>query len=130
MGEQPAGSRPVAVSRRIVPDTRRRDLLVALGAGLAVLGFVVYAIFALGQQANASGGLEGIIVRKEFVSQPETQVTVGRGGVNSRQIAGEYILRVRVPQEGDKVYRIYVDRTVYEAKREGERYYFVRPGEG
>lgn len=114
-------------SRRIVLDTRRRDLLIALGVGLAVLGFVLYAVFALGKQVNASGGAEGVIVAKEFVSQPETQVTVGRGGVRSRQIAGEYILRVRVPSESDKIYRVYVDRTTYDAKQPGERYYFIRP---
>ena len=100
---------------------------MAVGAGLVVLAFVFYAIFALGRQANASGGVEGIIVAKEFVAQPETQVTVGTGGVSSRQIAGEYILRVRVPSEGGKVYRVYVDRTAYDAEREGEGYYFVRP---
>lgn len=114
-------------SRRIVPDTRWRDRLIAVGVGLAVLGFVVFALFALGRQANAAGGVEGVIVAKEFIVQPETQVTVGRGGVTSREIAGEYVLRVRVPQEGGKVYRVSVDRVVYEAKRGGERYYFVRP---
>ena len=110
-----------------MPDTRRRDLLIAVGAGLVVLAFVLYAIFALGRQATASGGVEGIIVAREFVAQPETQVTVGKGGVSSRQLAGEYILRVCVPSEENKIYRVYVDRTVYEARREGERYYFVRP---
>ena len=127
MPRLPSDATPTAASRRIVPDGRRRDLLIAVGAGLAVLAFVLYAIFALGRQANASGGVEGIIVAKEFVAQPETQVTVGRGGVSSHQTAGEYILRVRVPSEGNKVYRVYVDRAVYEVKREGERYYFVRP---
>ena len=114
-------------SRRIVPNTRLRDTLLAVGAGLAVLGFVLYAVFALGKQAGSTGGVEGIIVAKELVSQPETQVTVGRGGVSSRQIAGEYILRVCVPSEHDKVYRVYVGRTIYDAQGVGERYYFIRP---
>ncbi len=115
------------VSRRVVPDMRLRDTLIAVGAGLAVLAFVIYAILALNRQAGASGGVEGIIVAKEFVSQPETQVTVGRGGVKSREIAGAYVLRVRVPTEHDKVYRVYVDRAVYDSQREGRRYYFIRP---
>ena len=94
---------------------------------MAVLAFVVYAILSLGQQANSVPGVEGIIVAKEFVAQPETQVTVGKGGVSSRQIAGEYILRVRVPQEGDRVYRVSVEQTVYDAERTGDHYYFNRP---
>ena len=122
-----AESRPGAPNRRIIPDTRLRDTLVALGAGLAVLGFVLYAILALHHQANASGGTEGIITAKEFVSQPETQITVGKGGVTSRQIAGEYILRVRAPSAGNKAYRIDVDRTTYDSHRVGDRYYFIRP---
>ena len=113
-------------SRWVVPDTWLRDLVIAVGVGLAVLGFVVYAVFALGRQAESTGGVEGIIVAKEFVAQPEMQVTVGKGGVSSRQIAGEYILRVRVPSEQDKVYRVYVDWKEYEARREGDHYYFVR----
>ena len=122
-----ASKPPAPAPRRVVPDERLRDTVIAAGVGLLVLGFVVYAVFALGRQAGSTDGVEGVIVAKEFFAQPETQVTVGRGGVSSRQIAGEYILRVRVPSEGDKVYRVYVDRTVYEGRREGERYYFVRP---
>lgn len=114
-------------SRRIVPDTRLRDTLLAAGAGLALLGFVIYAVLALNRQAGASGGVEGIISAKEFIPQPETQVTVGRGGVKSREIAGEYILQVRVPSENGQSYRVYVDRADYDARREGERYYFIRP---
>ena len=116
-----------ATSRRIVPDTRRRDLLVATGAGLAVLAFVLYAIFALGRQANSSGGVEGIIAAKEFVAQPETQVTVGKDGVSSRQIAGEYILCVRVPGPRNQVYRVEVDAVDYAARRVGDRHYFLLP---
>ena len=127
MAERPSNVRTAGGSRRVVPDTRLRDTAIAVGAGLAVLGFVLYAVFALGRQAGSTGGVEGIIISKEFVAQPETQVTVGKGGVSSRQIAGEYLLRVRVPSEQDKVYRVEVDPAVYEARREGERYYFIRP---
>ena len=127
MDERFAKGQFAAASRRILSDTRQRDLLIAVGAGLAMLAFVLYAMFTLGRQANASGGVEGIIAAKEFIAQPETQVTIGKGGVSSRQTAGEYILRVRVPSERDKIYRIYVDQSVYAERREGERYYFVRP---
>ena len=114
-------------SRRLAPDTRWRDTWLAVGVGLAVLGFVLYAVYALSNQAGTTGGATGMIVAKEFVSQPETQVTVGKGVVRAQQVAGEYILHVRVPEENNKVYRVYVDPVVYQACHEGERFYFIRP---
>ena len=115
------------VNRRIVADTKWRDSLIAIGAGAVVLTFVLYAVFALGRQANSTGGVEGVIVGREFVARPETQITIGQGGVHSRHLAGDYVFRVRVPQEYDRVYRVSVDPVVYESHREGDRFYFVRP---
>ena len=107
----------------MVPDTRLRDMLIAVGAGLTVLAFVAWAVVSL----SSTPGVEGVIVKKEFTAAPETQVTVGRGGVTSREIAGEYVLDVRVPQEKGKIYRVYVNAADYRSHREGERYYFIRP---
>ena len=116
-----------SLSRRVVPDTRWRDGLIAVAAGAVVLAFVLYAVFSLGRTANASGGVEGIIVSKEFVAQPETQITIGQGGVHSRHKAGDYVFHVKVPQENGKVYDVFVDPAVYASQREGDPYYFVRP---
>ena len=110
-----------------MPDTRWRDTLAAVAAGAVVLGFVLYAVFSLGRQANSTGGVQGVIVGKEFVSRPETQVTVGEGGVHSRRLAGDYVLRVKVPRENGKVYRVFVDPSVYNAQREGDPFYFNEP---
>ncbi len=116
-----------AATRRILPDTKWRDALIAVAAGTLVLGFVLYAVFSLGKQANSTGWTQGVIVGKEFVSRPETQITVGQGGVHSRKLAGDYLFRVRVPQENGKVYAVFVDPSVYAAQREGNRYDFIRP---
>ena len=122
---------PSPSSRRVVPDTRRRDTLIAVGAGVAVMGFVLWAVVSLSHTAASSGGAEGVIVKKEFVSQPETQVTVGNGGVTSREVAGVYVLVVRVgPADGGETYRVYVSQRDYEAHKEGERYYFIKPKPG
>ncbi len=120
-------SRPTVSSRRIVPDTKWRDALIAVTAGAVVLGFVLYAVFALGRQANSTGWAEGVIVGKEFVPRPETQITVGQGGVHARRLAGDHLFRVRVPQETGKVYTVVVDPGVYDAQREGDWFYFVKP---
>ena len=120
---------PPTVSRRVVPDTRRRDILIAVAVGVLVLGFVLYAVLSLGRQANSTGGTEGIIVGKEFVARPETQITVGQGGVHSRKLAGDCLFRVKVPQENGEVYTVFVDPLVYDAQRVGNRFYFIKPKE-
>ena len=68
-----------------------------------------------------------MIVGREFVPRPETQITVGQGGVQSRTLAGDYLFRVRWPQENGKVYTVSVDPSVYDAQREGNRFLFVKP---
>ncbi len=118
-----------SVARRVVPDTKWRDLLVAVTAGLAVLAFTLYAVFSLGRQVNSTGWVQGVIVGKEFVARRETQVTFGTGGVHSRLLAGDYFFRVKVPQENGKVYRVSVDPSVYAKQREGEPFSFVKPQE-
>ena len=124
----PSGARS---SRRVVADPRRRDLVIAVGAGLLVLAFVAWAVVSLSRTAASSGGVEGVIVRKQFAARPEQQITVGRGGLSSREVAGEYVLVVRVaPADGGGEYRVSVSAPVYESHHEGERYYFIRPKPG
>ena len=104
-------------------------MLIAVAAGVVVLGFVLYAVFSLGRQANSTGWTQGVIVGKEFVARPESQITFGQGGMHSRLLAGDYIFRVQVPQENGKVYRVFVDLSVYERQHEGEPFSFVKPKE-
>ena len=123
---RPSRSTPNATSHRVVADTWRRDLLVALSAGLAVLAFVIYAFISLSRQSTASGGVEGTITAKNFVPQQETQITIGRAGVSSRRSAGEYSFQVRVAEDNNRIYKVTVDPLVYNAHAVGDRFYFVR----
>ncbi len=101
----------------------RRDLLIALGVGLAVLAFVAWAVVSLSRKAASSDGVEGAIVRKEFVARSEQQITVGRGG----RVRPE---RAPDPADGGQTYRVCVSAPVHESHHEGERYYFIRPKPG
>ncbi len=113
-------------SRYIVPYVKGRDFLIAVGVGLAILAFLVCAFVLLSHQAAASGGVEGTITAKNFFPQQETQITVGREGVSSRQSAGEYSFQVRGPVENNRVYKVTVDPLVYNSHAAGDRFYFVR----
>ena len=113
-------------SRRVVPGTRLRDTLIAAGAGAAILGMILYAVFNFSQQVSATGRVEGIIVSKHFTPQPESQITFGKDGLKTRQIEGEYSFQVRVPQENGKVYKVIVGKPDYEARQPGEPFSFYR----
>ena len=115
---------PPPASRRIVPDTRGRDTLLAVGVGAPILGLIVYAVLSFSAQSSATGQAEGIILSKAFVAQPEERITVGRDGLNTRHIDGEYSFQVRVPRENDRVYKVLVNKTDYDTRREGERFLF------
>lgn len=113
-------------SRRIVPDSRLRDALIAVAVGAAILGMVGYAVFSFSQQSSATGRVEGIIVSKHFTPQPETQISFGKAGLNTRRIDGEYSFDVRMPQEDGKVYKVIVGKPDYETRQVGERFSFYR----
>ena len=115
---------PSSSSRRVVPDTHWRDTLLAVGVGAAVLGLIVYAVLSFSAQSGSTGQAEGVILSKQFVAQPEERITVGRDGLNTRHIDGEYSFQVRVPREHDRVYKVLVNKTDYETRREGERFLF------
>ncbi len=117
---------PPPVSRRIVPDSRKRDTLIAVVAGAVILGVILYAVYDFSRGVSESGRVEGIIVQKHFEPQPETQITVGKNGLNTRRIDGEYSFDVRMPQENDKVYKVIVGKPDYETRRVGERFSFYR----
>ena len=95
--------------------------------GVAVLAFVLYAIFYFSRQADSTGGVEGVIISKVFVPQPETQITFGQGGLSTRAIAGEYTFRVRVARENGRMFRVSVNAATYQSHQVGDTFYFLRP---
>ena len=111
-------------SPKISFGVRRGDLLLACGAGLVLLGLIFYAIVYLSRQSAGTGMADGIIVRKTFVPAPETQITFGQGGLDRREVPGEFTFDVRVPLEGNHEYKVPVDPATYAARREGDHILF------
>jgi hypothetical protein len=115
--------------RVVIPDTTKRDALVAVGAGLLMLAFIFYGIvhFAhLSSRAKANI-LTGTIVEKQFKQAPEQQITVGHKGLKSEETDGEYLLGVRVDSEAGRTFDVPVEKDVYEGKKVGDPLTFLRP---
>lgn len=106
----------------------RRDVPLVIAAALVgciLLGAAFYLLF---RQSGAAGGVEGVIVERQLEAAPETQITVGAGGVRRRELPGicQFIVRP-ADGAGARLYTITVDPATYAAHQVGDRFYFVRP---
>ena len=113
----------------VVPSTTRREALVAVAAGVAILGFVGYGIFTMGGMQNkaTTNTLTGTIKAKHFTPAPEDVITFNRkAGMRKEHIAGEYVLDVYVKSE-NRTFEVPVDANSYEAVRIGGSFSFLRP---
>ena len=112
--------------RIIIPNTSRRDLVIAVAVGLLVLAFIAYGVIRMAAP-EAGNKLTGIVVGREFTPFKERQVSFnGRKIEGVQEIDGEYVLKVRV----DAVHRTYdvpVEKPVYESKKDGDTLTFLRP---
>jgi hypothetical protein len=112
--------------RIIIPNTSKRDLLIAVAAGLLVLAFVVFAIMRMAAPETGNK-LTGVVVGRQFTPFKERQVSFnGRKIEGVEEIDGEYVLKVRVDAM-HKTYEVPVEKTLYEAKKDGDTLTFIRP---
>jgi hypothetical protein len=122
----PSQPKPIP-ARVVVPNTTRREAILAVLAGIGILGFVGYGVFVMtGMQNKATTNtLTGTIVAKHFTPAPEDQISFSRKtGIKQEHIAGEYQLDVKV--EG-RTFEVPVDGNTYEAVRIGGSFTFIRP---
>jgi len=109
--------------RLVVKDTSRRDLLVAITIGCVVLGLLVYAVLNMSTEV-VGNTLTGTVKAKHFTPQEEHQITIGKGGMDQRNLDGEYTLEVDV---SGHIYTVWVDKTIYDGKQIGDPMVFQRP---
>jgi hypothetical protein len=112
--------------RIIIPNTSKRDLIIAITAGLLVLVFIVYGVVHMAAPVTGNK-LTGVVVGREFTPFKERQVSFsGRKIEGVKEIDGEYVLKVRV----DSMHRTYdvpVEKPQYEATKDGDALTFIRP---
>jgi LPXTG-motif cell wall-anchored protein len=113
--------------RVILPDTGRRDTLIAIIVGALLLGFVGYGVMTMSKTHESQNILVGVVVEKQFTPQKEEQVSFsGRKIEGTKQIDGEYLLKVRVEKE-NRTYDVPVEKWTYDGKQKGDKLEFVRP---
>jgi FlaG/FlaF family flagellin (archaellin) len=105
--------------------TNRREMLIAIVAGLAAMALIVFGVLKM-SSGVVGQTLTGEIIAKEFTPQAETQVTIGSGGVRSREVKGEYMFEVKVPND-QTIYRVWVDEQTFQRLQKGDTYSFPRP---
>ncbi len=106
-----------------LPSTRGRDWAIGITIAVIVVGLLFYAVSNISVRSNV---LTGTITAKRFIPAPEEQVTIGRDGLHTRKVDGEYIFDVTVDSHP---YNIWVDKEIYNAHKVGDSYTFVRPPE-
>ena len=112
--------------RLVLPSSTKREALIAIVAGLLVLAFVGYGIMQMAKPVQGNQ-LTGVIVGKEFTPLKERQITFsGKKLKGTREIDGEYVLKVRVMPE-NRVYDVPVEKAQYESQKEGDTMTFLRP---
>ena len=114
--------------RAVIPNTSKRDTLIAVSAGLIVLVLIVFGISLLSKQMarQESNKLTGVIVAKHDAKQTEKEISFGRKGLSARDTDTGYTFDVRVEKE-DRTYTVPVVREIFEAKKVGDQQSFIRP---
>lgn len=110
---------------KIYRDPQRgKILLLGIVLAVAVLAAIVLATLSLDRTMKSTGAFTGKIIAKEFTPEPAQEITVGTGGLQSTRIEGEYLLKVETP-DGQRVFNVWVDRTVYDEYEVGDDYYVI-----
>jgi hypothetical protein len=119
---------PPRPGRVVVQSTSNRDILIAVGVALVVLGLVVAGMLALrNYQAQPSKNqLTGVITAKHDIGEREQQISIGRKGLATKDGDSGYSFDVRVEPSG-RVYEIPVTKQMFQAKKVGDKQTFIRP---
>ncbi len=119
----PPASKPTRV---VIEDHSWRNTFIAVSIGVVLLVFVGYGVMHMGSPV-VGNKLTGIITEKEFTPQKERQVSFsGRKIDGVKEVAGEYVLKVRVEAQ-KRTYEVPVEDYVYQSKKVGDTLTFIRP---
>lgn len=113
-------------ARVVIPNTTKRDALIAIVSGVLVLAFLIYGIVQMSQPITGNK-LTGVVISKQATPHKEQLIEFnGRKIEAVKEIDGEFILKVRV-EPGARVYEVPVSKAMYESHEKGDSLTFIRP---
>lgn len=109
--------------RTVKVQTPWQLIVLSIGAGLLVMGGIVYATWYSMRQID-DAKMTGLVVQKIFTPAPEQQITLGRDGISAQQKKGEYVIVVSVKgRDGQtREYNVWLDEERYEALKVGDAF--------
>jgi hypothetical protein len=115
-------------ARYVAPNTRARDIGIAVATAIAVLAAIIFGTISLKkrQMAPSRNQLTGTITAKHDLGEREEQISIGRKGLKTQAGDSGYSFDVRVEPEG-RTYEVPVTRTQFETKKVGDKQTFIRP---
>lgn len=127
MGVQPAefGRNSLGMEPKTYRDPQsKRILWVGIIVSVVVLAAIFIAVLSM-NPLKGSGAFTGKVIAKEFTPAPAQEITIGKIGLQSERVEGEYLLKVQTP-DGSRVFNVWVDKVEYDNFKVGDDY-FVLP---
>ncbi|HEX8373188.1 MAG TPA: hypothetical protein VF585_10440 [Chthoniobacterales bacterium] len=107
--------------RRVIPSgASKREIIIAVLGALLLIALVGYAVMNMGGQ-SAENAITGKVVSKRFEPRPETQLTIGQGGVQRNDLAGRYFISVKAASTGE-LYNVVLSEEDYQRVDVGDTY--------
>jgi hypothetical protein len=112
----------------IIPSTTKRDFIIAVVAGMAVLGLVLFMMVNMSKVPGSpsTNQLTGIIVAKHNSGEMEKEITFGRKGLKEKTTDSGFSFDVKVAPSG-KIYEVPVSKLQYDTAKVGDKQSFIRP---
>jgi hypothetical protein len=117
---QPQPEKPKVV----VPGVSRRDIVIGILIAVAILSFVLLAIFYSGSPPRNL--ITGVIKSHGSSGERETLLTVSRKGVSEKTADTGYWVKVWVESE-KREYDVMIEKDVWLKKKDGDTIQFLRP---
>jgi hypothetical protein len=124
---QPIPARPIP-PRVVIPSTKKRDTLIAVGVGGALLALIAVGISLTGGRIGqpSANQLTGIVVAKHESGEVEKEISFNKKGMKSKETDSGYSIDVKT-EPGGRIYELPVSRELWETRKIGDKQSFIRP---
>ena len=111
--------------RVVVSGLNRRDIITGVLVALAVIGFIVFAVFNSGGYTERNK-LKGVVRGHNSPGPREMLMTVSRKGVTEKTADTGYSLKIWVESE-KREYEVMVSKEDWDKAKDGDEMSFLRP---